>query len=181
MRSGKSIAKAGSADGSYEIVGVPSVGRVFVRAGALNAAMSEAVEVKSPGPLDFTLEAGHVIAGRVVLRGSGKPVAGAHIQLKSLAEPDPSSLPTWFNDRDQTIVLSGSGFFRGAVVRLAGTTPHLAIQVDSRQLHNTREHDSETTFPGLALARAASCGGRAEEPRLRLLKLLRMLEARQTQ
>jgi predicted dienelactone hydrolase len=35
-----------------------------------------------------------------------------------------------FNDRDQTVVLSGSGFFRGAVVRLAGATPHLAIQVD---------------------------------------------------
>jgi len=92
-------------DGSYTIDHVPAVGRVFVRAGAMNAALSKPVEIKAPGPHNFNLERGDVIAGRVIDSAHGKAVAGAQIQLKALREHDPSPLhKAWFNDRDQIVV-----------------------------------------------------------------------------
>lgn len=77
-----------------------------------------------------------------------------------------------FNDRDQTIVLSGSGFFRGAVVRLAGTTPHLAIQVDVQTENRIEAVLPAGAEPGSYTLEVETAGGVARGPSYQVRNLL---------
>ena len=121
------------ADGSYRVGGIAPHGRVFVRAGALNAALSKPIEVKGAGPYDFALDPGEPISGRVVDRENGKPIAGAQIELKSLEEYDPSPLKEWFNERDQTVVGVTDAGGRFEIRHCRGEYLLRAIAADAQQ------------------------------------------------
>lgn len=77
-----------------------------------------------------------------------------------------------FNDRAQTIVLSGSGFFRGAVVRLAGATPHLAIQVDVQTENRIEAVLPPGAEPGAYTFEVETAGGLAQGPSYMVRNLL---------
>jgi len=93
-----------SSDGTFRIDDVPATRGLLLRAGALNAASSDAVPIKPGGRYEFTLDSGARLAGRIVIDGEGAPIAGAEITVKTAPESATGPYANWFNDRDQTVV-----------------------------------------------------------------------------